>query len=516
MIVELVAGRLIARHLGSSLYTWTSIIAVILAGMSIGNFLGGRFADRWRPEKLLGWLFMIASAMCLFTLFLNNVFAENAPEWITRMSWELRTIFSVFAIFLLPAMSLGTISPVTAKMALSRSDTVGATIGSVYAWGAVGSIVGTLATGFLLIAWMGSKSVIISVALGLAVVGTVLGPRRLIQAIWAILVGALLVLSNNTNKTIANMTSKLGVDQTIVKIADRLGVREDTDYDFAVDGNYQYVKVREEEAHYASGEKYRRRVLALDWLIHGYIDPDDPLHLVYSYEHVYAEMARRVIGGNQSPATFFIGGGSYTFPRWVLANWPTAKVDVAEIDPVVVRANYEALGLPRDAPIRTMVMDARNAIDSLPASEHYDAFFGDAFNDLSVPFHLLTLEFCQKVKNHLNPGGALLANLIDNYQSGLLLGRYYLTLKQAFKNVYVFCTDRTGVTEFRDTFVLVATDRDLDVSGLEPGHEGGIDASLLTEANISSLIEKCGRQILTDDYAPVENLLAPVVRQRKG
>lgn len=205
MIVEHVAGRLIARHLGSSLYTWTSIIAVILAGMSIGNFLGGRFADRWRSEALLGWLFMIASAMCLFTLFLNNVFAENAPEWITKMSWELRTIFSVFAIFLLPAMSLGTISPVTAKMALSRSDTVGATIGSVYAWGAVGSIVGTLAIGFLLIAWMGSKAVIMSVALGLAVVGTFLGPRRLIQAIDGGINASLL-----TEEKIASLIEKCG------------------------------------------------------------------------------------------------------------------------------------------------------------------------------------------------------------------------------------------------------------------------------------------------------------------
>src|SRR5437870_213016 len=64
MVVELVAGRLIGRHLGSSLYTWTSIIAVVLAGMSIGNFLGGRMADRWKVESFLGWLFFIASAMC--------------------------------------------------------------------------------------------------------------------------------------------------------------------------------------------------------------------------------------------------------------------------------------------------------------------------------------------------------------------------------------------------------------------------------------------------------------------
>src|SRR5579885_1202099 len=159
MVVELVAGRLIARHLGSSLYTWTSIIAVVLAGMSIGNFLGGRMADRWKVESFLGWLFWISSAMCLVALVLNNVVAEHTP--FEKFSWPVRTAVSVLTIFIMPALSLGTISPVTAKMALSRSMAVGRTIGSVYAWGAVGRILGTLATGFFLIALLGSKAIML-------------------------------------------------------------------------------------------------------------------------------------------------------------------------------------------------------------------------------------------------------------------------------------------------------------------------------------------------------------------
>ena len=50
MAVELVAARIVAMHLGSSLYSWTSVIGVVLAGISIGNYVGGQMADRLDPR----------------------------------------------------------------------------------------------------------------------------------------------------------------------------------------------------------------------------------------------------------------------------------------------------------------------------------------------------------------------------------------------------------------------------------------------------------------------------------
>ena len=164
MVIELVAGRLIARHLGSSLYTWTSIIGVVLAGMSIGNYTGGRMADRWRPSQFVGWLFLLASLTCLLTLVLNHVLAVHAP--FDSMHWPARVFSSVLVVFMVPALVLGMISPAMAKMALERSDAVGTTIGSVYAWATVGSIVGTLATGFYLIAALGAQGVVLVILSG--------------------------------------------------------------------------------------------------------------------------------------------------------------------------------------------------------------------------------------------------------------------------------------------------------------------------------------------------------------
>lgn len=503
MVIELVAGRLIARHLGSSLYTWTSIIAVILAGMSVGNYIGGRMADRWRERSLLGWLFMLASALCLVTLLLNNIFASDSP--LKGLNWPLRTFITVLVIFLLPALALGTISPVTAKMALVRTEQIGATIGSVYAWGAAGSILGTLATGFFLIAWLGSKGVVLSVSLMLAIIGCCLGPRRWLHLLWAVLLGVLLFLARQSSDSVISLTSTLGL-------------RDPTDSLVAADGNYQFVNVYEQEVTDKPETPYPDRllVLRLDYLIHGYVDPDDPNHLEYDYEEIYREAARRFAGERKMLTTFFIGGGSYTFPRWIQNQWPGAKVDVAEIDPLVLETNHRALGLQRDTTIHTYVMDARNAVDDLPEDRYYDLIFGDAFNDLSVPWHLLTLEFTQRVKQHLAPGGAYIVNLIDAYESGLLLGSYYWTLKRVFRNVYVFSTEREGVRDSRDTFVIAASDAVIDVTDWQPNHTSEtLMGSVLTESNLAELYSKCRGRILTDDNAPVENLLAPVVQMRR-
>jgi len=501
MVVEIVAGRLVARHLGSSIYTWTSIIGVILAGMSTGNYIGGRLADRWRPEGILGLLFLVASITCLSVLPLNHVFP--AWEYFEEMMWPARTFLTVLGIFLLPAVALGTISPPAAKMAVERGDTVGQSIGSVYAWGAVGSIVGTFATGFWLVASLGSRGVVLSVSFALAVMAFFLGPKRWPAAIWATILGALLVFSQwppYAGCKSAEVIEKLGLGESITGLT-------------AKDSNYQFINVNETRSETDSSREILS--LRLDYLIHGYVDLNDPSHLEYKYERLYRDVVRRVLGDRQTISAFFIGGGSYTFPRWVLFEWPGSLVDVAEIDPMVVDVNYGVLGLPRNTPIRTFSADARNVVDSLPREARYDLIVGDAFNDLSVPFHLTTLEFNEKVARHLAPKGLYMVNLIDDWEFGRLLGAYFLTLKKTFRHVNVFCTEPQGVKEGRETFVITASMEPLKVDDWQPGNNSGFPGSALTEKHLKRLAGKSGGRILIDDNAPVENLLEPVVRRRQ-
>ena len=116
MVVELVAGRMIARFLGSSLYTWTSVIGVVLAGITIGNYLGGRVADKWPAKKALAALFALASVACVATVILNNLIGQWT--WLWQFTWPARIFMHVTFVFLLPSLALGTISPVVAKNAL--------------------------------------------------------------------------------------------------------------------------------------------------------------------------------------------------------------------------------------------------------------------------------------------------------------------------------------------------------------------------------------------------------------
>jgi spermidine synthase len=193
---------------------------------------------------------------------------------------------------------------------------------------------------------------------------------------------------------------------------------------------------------------------------------------------------------------------------------------VAEIDPLVVEANHEALGLARGTPIRTYTMDARMALDELPPERRYDLILGDAFTDLSVPYHLSTVEFQRQLAAHLTHRGVLMQNLIDDLRTGgRFLGAYMLTLKEVFEHVYVITTERHGVTKGRDTFVLVAFNGDhpLLLAILDryvPGHQGTLEGSILSEEQMADLARRCEHRILTDDNAPVENLLEPVVRHR--
>ncbi|MHC4878832.1 MAG: fused MFS/spermidine synthase [Planctomycetota bacterium] len=169
MVLELTASRLIAKHVGSSLYTWTSVIGVVLAGITVGNIIGGWLAERFRKGRVLGWLFFLASAACLSVLWLDRL-VMNRPRP-DETDWPTWVFILVAQMFFLPAAMLGTISPVVASLAIRRSRRMGLTVGNVYAWGALGSIIGTFLTGFWLIDQFGTRMIIGGTAGVLAVLG---------------------------------------------------------------------------------------------------------------------------------------------------------------------------------------------------------------------------------------------------------------------------------------------------------------------------------------------------------
>ena len=155
MTLELTASRLIGKHVGSSLYTWTSVIGVVLAGITLGNWLGGWLADRYNRNRSLAWMYLLGSVSCGNVLWLDQLVGTiPRPD---AFSWPAWIVTVVALIFLLPALALGATSPLVASMAIDRSSKTGSTVGNVYAWGALGSIVGTFLTGFYLIDVLGNS-----------------------------------------------------------------------------------------------------------------------------------------------------------------------------------------------------------------------------------------------------------------------------------------------------------------------------------------------------------------------
>jgi spermidine synthase len=451
----------------------------------------------------------------------------GAPE----MAWPWRILLVVSTVYFLPALVLGMISPTAAKLALRRSKFTGATIGGVYAWGTIGSITGTLTAGFFLIAFIGAPNVLLAAAAVTGLLGLTLGPVRLYHGVWLLFLCAVFVASDlnpikdGTESAAECLIAEESADESnpkpwrerltkrLKQKGERWGLRPDiSDVVFAMDGNYQYVKVYDKNSTKGTGTI---RTLCLDYLIHGYVDLDDPSHLEYDYELVYRDLTRKYMGEKADISAFFMGGGSYTFQRWVLNEWPGANIVVAEIDPLVLKANHNALGLPSDTPIQTRIGDARNVLDDQPNKKIFDLFFADAFNDFSVPWHLTTKEFAESVKRRLKPDGVFLVNIIDDFRFGKFIGATYLTLKEVFPHVYVFCTDQAGVNMRRDTFVVAASETPHDFSAWGPKHSADFNGSLLTQENLDELRKKCENLILTDDHAPVENLLAPMVRTRQ-
>lgn len=514
MTLELTASRLVAQYLGVSLYTWTAVIGVVLAGITLGNYVGGHLADLYVARRLLPALFLLASVLCLAVLFLVDWMGTwERPE---TLSWPLWVLRNITLIFLLPSALLGTIAPVAAKMALSGHARVGSTVGTLYAAGAAGSIVGTFLTGYVLVDMLGSKTIISAVAVALALMGLALavGQRR---APTPFLVAWLAVAS-------AVSALAIGPWEPARYWGHFLGLRFDTSHLILQDeSSYFAIEIYEAE------ELDDTRVLALDHLVHSYVAMDDPLRLEYAYETVYAAVTRRLVPADQPLRALFIGGGGYTLPRYLEALYPAARIDVAEIDSAVTEAARAALGLP--PPGRTRILshaeDARMFVRRRVAAaagdgsaSRYDFVYGDAFNDLGVPFHLTTDEFNRDVLRLLGPDGVYLVNIIDIYREGMgrFLGAFVGTVRRTFPYVYVFSAEPEGVSGERDTFTVVSASRRLPVRELsdldaDPRAEGALIAwseDGVLGGDMHTLLERGRGVILTDDYAPVDNLLAPV------
>ncbi len=165
LVVEIVAGRMLAPYVGMSLYTWTSVIAVVLAGFSVGHWWGGVLAERDRVGALraMGWSMLAAALSTGIALILLQGIAEPILKMIGHPVWGIAVLAT--AVFFLPSCFAGIPAPILARIAVEDSSQSGRALGAIFAVGAVGAIAGTLLAGFLFISWLGTAATLAVVTL---------------------------------------------------------------------------------------------------------------------------------------------------------------------------------------------------------------------------------------------------------------------------------------------------------------------------------------------------------------
>ena len=136
LIIEIVAGRILAPTIGVSLYTWTSIIGIVLAGISLGNYLGGRIADRYPSTVTLGLILLAGGVASIGILPVDQFLSDR----FLALPIIPRIVMLTAVLFLLPAVILGMVSPVVIKLRLSDLSETGNVVGKIYAVSTAGSI----------------------------------------------------------------------------------------------------------------------------------------------------------------------------------------------------------------------------------------------------------------------------------------------------------------------------------------------------------------------------------------
>jgi len=474
LVIELVSLRLLAPYVGLTLEMSTAVIGVALAAIAIGAWLGGRAADVVSAQRLLGPLFLAGGALTLAISPLVRGFGEWGGDDARSQVLALAGI-AIFA----PAAVLSAISPVVVKLRLANLAETGTVVGRLSGIGTLGGIAATFGTGFVLISLFSVTAILTGLGVVLLVSGvllTVLLSRSTAPALTA----SLLVLGVCAGGATAVVPAACDVET-----------------------RYHCARVVT-DPHRVTG-----RILELDTLRHSYVDLQDPTHLEFSYTQAIAA----VLDTFRPPGTpinaLHLGAGGLTIPRYLAHTRPDTTSLVAEIDPGVLQLAHDKLGFTDNTHtgngITTTIGDARTITTNQPHNT-YDTVIGDAFGSISVPWHLSTREFVQQIRRVLTPNGVYVLNVIDNPPLEFLAAELR-TVAAVFDHVAVAANPAALRGSDGGNYVLIASAQPLPEAALRERLAARSQPLKLATESIGLRELMDDAPILTDDYAPVDQLL---------
>lgn len=476
LVLEILAARLMAPYVGVTLEVYTAIIGVVLAGIAVGSWLGGRLADRRDPRGLVGPMLVIGGILAFLTVPVVDGLGGGL-----RGATATTTTVLTFLAFFAPAAVLSGVTPTVIKLRLASLEETGTVVGRLSAISTAGAIVGTFLTGFVLIAAWPTRPVVRAMALALVVLGIAV-------SLWL-------------------RRARPGAGSVAAAVLAGL-------FSFAASHpcaheSAYYCAYVEQDPERASG-----RALWLDTLRHSYVDLEDPSHLEFTYMQWFSDVLTALAPDGEPLEVLHVGGAGFTMPRYLREEHPGSTSTVLELDEQLVELAVDELGLELDDDIEVITGDARLGIQRTPRSA-YDVVIGDAFGGVAVPWHLTTAEFLEQVHERLRPGGVYTMNLVDYAERGFLRAEV-ATVASVFDHVAVISEpDSFGATrgDVGGNFVLLASDAPLPLEALEATNAArGRDDRLVTGEQLDRFVGDA--EVLTDDHAPVDQLISPLPAAR--
>lgn len=476
MATELIATRITAPYIGVSIFTWTAIISTILLGISIGNYFGGHLADRGISltfHLVVGSIFII----------IIPLLARLTPM-IAKFNLGIISIALLVAMFLFlaPTILLGTIYPYILKQSLSLRgvEHAGKHIGLLSGLAALGSIAGTLTTGFFFIGFLGSSLSFHILALTL-----------FLFSLW---------FENKISKTIvfgAIIIAMLLLIQYMFPSSRRHNIL------FETETPYYKISIIDDLF-----QGRQSRMLFLD------LDSHSIEGVNGEYVGTYQDISPMFkIFHNNLRHILTIGSGSYHIAKDLFRLYH-ADITAIEIDPKVTETARTFFDL-NAYPIHAVTADGRFYLET--TNDTYDLIFGDAFNSfISMPWYLATKEANETAKAHLNPNGIYALSIISALKGShaKLFNSVAKTFSLSFPNYYVISLAEDNNRIQNIILIGINSEKKIDRQYLT--------AELAKITKQRNFLNQLTYQyqsdipahtvILTDDYAPVERMNASLIK----
>ena len=482
MAVELGASRLLAPYFSSSQIVWTIIIGTIMIAMALGNIYGGRSADKNpNPDKLYGRMLVAAIWIAAIPVAGKYIILGISAVMIFSVNHNF-LIWAAFAacmvVFVFPLFLLGTVTPSLAKYTVDDLEDNGKIVGTLGAANTIGSIIGTFLPTFVTIPAVGTSITFL------------------------IFAGVLLVLA-----VIYFISTKTGKKRVAVSTAAfllccALGHNNsfafwEKDLTFEGESIYNYLQVKEDD---------KNVILSTNVLfgVQSILKKDEKLTGMY-YDYAMTAPFMAGVNDKENMDVLILGMGTGTYAVQCRRYFDNMHMEGVEIDERITRLAGQYFELPEDIPVTTY--DGRaylNAVD-----KKYDVIMVDAYQDITIPFQMSSIEFFTLVKEHLTEDGVMVVNMNMRGKEEGNINQYLAdTISNVFSEVYT--VDVIGSTN-RELFASNADDM-LEV--MQANLESCTDrelADMIREVSGRLAAYEPGSYLMSDDKAPVELLGMKVI-----